>query len=84
MEPTDWHAKAEDELVTAFGKRLDRYPLDGKLGDLVVVAPTKTLGVLRQALGHAKSHVRAEFDKDYVDAPVHDIEKHLQKLLRGE
>ena len=45
---------------------------------LIIVAPPRALGVMRQHYGHAlKGAVRAELDKDYVKMPVHEIEKHL-------
>jgi protein required for attachment to host cells len=45
---------------------------------LIVIAPPRALGVLRQAFSAAvRSAIRAEIDKDYVKMPVYEIEKHL-------
>ena len=45
---------------------------------LIIVAPPRALGVLRQAYSHnLRTALRAEIDKDFVKLPVHEIEKHL-------
>lgn len=81
VEDTNWHEAGEKAFVRSFGKRLDRYALDGRFHDLVVVAPARSLGILRESLGHATTCVRAELDKDYVDMPLYDIERHISKIL---
>ena len=50
----------------------------GEVKSLVIVAPPRALGVLRQAYSHnLRAAVQAEIDKDLVRLPVHEIEKHL-------
>ncbi len=50
----------------------------GEVKSLVIVAPPRALGVLRQAYPHTlRAAVQAEIDKDLVRLPVHEIEKHL-------
>ena len=50
----------------------------GKAKSLIVVAPPRALGVLRQAYSHnLRAALHAEIDKDFVKLPVHEIEKHL-------
>jgi len=50
----------------------------GEVKSLVIVAPPRALGVLRQAYSHIlRAAVHAEIDKDLVRFPVHKIEKHL-------
>ena len=45
---------------------------------LIMVAPPRALGVLRQAYSHnLRAALRAEIDKDFVKLPVYEIEKHL-------
>ena len=52
----------------------------GKARSLIVVAPPRALGVLRQAYSHnLRAALRAEIDKDFVKLPVHEIEKHLSE-----
>ena len=50
----------------------------GEMKSLIVVAPPRALGVIRQAYSsNLKQAVRKEIDKDFVKMPVHEIEKHL-------
>ena len=50
----------------------------GQAKSLILVAPPRALGVLRQTYSHAlRGALRAEIDKDFVKLPVHEIEKHL-------
>jgi protein required for attachment to host cells len=78
MEQTDWHAQAEQRFLTDLAKRLDTAVTAGETKALIVVAPPRALGVLRQAYSNGlRGAVRAEIDKDYVRMPVHEIEKAL-------
>lgn len=78
MEQTDWHQQDEDRFLTDLSKRLDAAVMAGEAKSLVLVAPPRALGVLRQAATpNLRKAVRAEIDKDYVKMPVHEIEKHL-------
>lgn len=81
METTDWHAIEADAFVKEFGKRLDRGAAEGWIKELIVVASPHTLGLLRQSSGHAAHCIAAEFSKDFVDMPVHEIERHLIELM---
>jgi protein required for attachment to host cells len=50
----------------------------GQAKSLILVAPPRALGVLRQTYSHnLRAAVRAEIDKDLVRLPVHEIEEHL-------
>jgi protein required for attachment to host cells len=78
MEQTDWHDQAEQRFLTELAKRLDAAVTAGETKALVIVAPPRALGVLRQAYSNGlREAVKAEIDKDYVRMPVHEIEKHL-------
>lgn len=68
-----FHREIADVLeATAREKLYDR---------LVVVAPPRTLGDLRAALGpHAAALVKAEIEKDYVKLPPKDLERRLIEL----
>jgi protein required for attachment to host cells len=78
MEPTDWHQQDEDRFLTALSKRLNAAVTSGEAKSLVLVAPPRALGVIRQAATPGlRKAVRAEIDKDYVKMPVHEIERHL-------
>lgn len=78
MEQTDWHDQAEQRFLTELSKRLDAAVTAGETKSMILVAPPRALGVMRQACSPTLRHaVRAEIDKDYVKLPVHEIEKHL-------
>ncbi len=78
VEQTDWHDQAETAFLTELAQKLELAVNTHQVKSLIVVAPPRALGVMRQHYGHAlKGAVRAELDKDYVKMPVHEIEKHL-------
>src|SRR5882724_1750914 len=78
MEQTDWHDQAEQLFLVDLANRLDAAVTAGETKSLIVIAPPRALGVLRQAFSAAvRSAIRAEIDKDYVKMPVYEIEKHL-------
>ena len=78
MEQTDFHDQTEQRFLSDLAKRLDAAVLGGETKALILVAPPRALGVLRQAASaHVRGAIRAEVDKDYVKLPVHEIEKHL-------
>jgi protein required for attachment to host cells len=78
MEQTDWHDQAEQQFLIDLAKRLDAAVAAGETKSLILIAPPRALGVLRQAFSAAvRNAIRAEIDKDYVKMPVYEIEKHL-------
>jgi len=78
MEQTDWHEQDEQRFLADLAGRLDAAVTAGETKSVIVVAPPRALGVLRQAYSDGLRHaVRAEIDKDYVKMPVHEIEKAL-------
>lgn len=78
MEQTDWHDQDEQRFLTELAGRLDAAVTAGETKSVIIVAPPRALGVLRQAYSNGlRGAVRAEIDKDYVRMPVHEIEKRL-------
>jgi protein required for attachment to host cells len=78
MEPTDWHTQEEDRFLRKLAERLDAAVNAGETNALILIAPPRALGVLRQSYSHAlRATIGAEIDKDFVKLPVHEIEKHL-------
>lgn len=78
MEQTDFHEQSEQRFLIELAKRLDAAVAAGEAKSLILIAPPRALGVLRQATsGNLRKAIRAEIDKDYVKLPVHQIEKHL-------
>jgi protein required for attachment to host cells len=81
-EPTDLHVQEEQRFLTTLAHHLDRYATDHGIKDLVIAAPPRALGILREKLPHhVRGLIRAEIDKDYVAMPAYEIEKHLAKAL---
>jgi protein required for attachment to host cells len=78
VKQTDWHNQAEHDFLVRLARRLDADLSARKVKSLIVVAPPKALGVMREAYSSAlRAAVRAEVHKDLVKEPVHVIEKHL-------
>ena len=78
MEQTDLHAQEEDRFLQKLVRHLEAELNGGRTKSLIIVAPPRALGVLRQAYSHnLRTALRAEIDKDFVKLPVHEIEKHL-------
>ena len=78
MKQTDWHLQAEQRFLQRLAVHLDAAINAGQTKSLIVVAPPRALGVLRQAYSHnLRAALRAEIDKDLVKLPVYQIEKHL-------
>ena len=78
VEQTDWHDQEEQRFLQRLAGHLDAEVNAGNAKSLIVVAPPRALGVLRQAYSpNLRSALRAEIDKDFVRMPVHEIEKHL-------
>lgn len=78
VEQTDFHTQQEEEFLRTIMAKLDAAAQAGQMKAIILVAPPRALGVLRQHYTHAlKSAVRAEIQKDYVKMPVYEIEKHL-------
>lgn len=78
VEQTDFHDLAEREFLVGLMGRLNAAVEAGETKSLIVIAPPRALGVIRQTYTHSLKHaVRKEIDKDLVKMPVHEIEKHL-------
>lgn len=79
VEQTDWHDLEEKRFAHEIAEKLERMVQDGRADKLVIAAPPRTLGELRQAMSEqVKSHVIAEIDKDFTRQPVADIQKHFE------
>jgi protein required for attachment to host cells len=78
MEQADWHDQEEHRFLQKLLGHLDSAVHAGQAKSLIIVAPPRALGVLRQAYSHELRKVlRGEIDKDFVKMPVYEIEKHL-------
>ncbi len=69
---------SERNFLEAVAERLEGAVRSGEVKALVLVAPPRALGIIRDASSPAlKNAVRAEIDKDYVNLPVDQIERRL-------
>jgi len=82
VEPTDLHKEAEDRFLANLGKELDRRVHENAIKAMILVAPPRAMGSLRSHLSdRVRASVLAEIEKDYVKAPIYDIEQHLKAIL---
>ena len=76
MEQADWHYIAEERFAGAIADALYRLAHGNRFDKLVVVAPAKVLGNLRQAF-HAEvtERIIGEIPKELTSHPIPDIER---------
>jgi protein required for attachment to host cells len=79
MEPrVDWHRFAKEQFARGVAAALETAAQRKLYEELILVAPPRTLGDLRQALGrHAKALVAGEIAKDLTHLPDHELSTHL-------
>jgi protein required for attachment to host cells len=75
---TDWHDQAEAEFLKGLAGKVHHALLSGTPKEIVIVAPPRALGMLREHYTPAiKQALQNEIDKDLVKMPADQIEKHL-------
>jgi protein required for attachment to host cells len=73
---TDFHEQEEARFTARMAEFLCKQALAHEIGDLIVVAPPRTLGLLRKHYHKAvKGRIVAEIGKDLVKHPVDEIER---------
>ncbi|TCR75634.1 host attachment family protein [Rhizobium sp. BK376] len=78
----DLHLAAEDEFLADVARKIDDLVADGSVGRLVIVAPPRPLGQLRDRIDmKTKAIVAAEIAKDLTKLPIDEIETHLAALF---
>ncbi len=79
MEPrVDWHRFAKEQFAHQVAQALEDAALKKKYQALIVVAPPRTLGDLRGAIGkHTRALVVGEIAKDLTNIADHDLPAHL-------
>lgn len=74
----DWHRFEKEKFSKEMAALLDAAAERNAFDRLVLVAPPRTLGDLRAALGaKARGLVHAEIDKDLTQVAVQELPKHL-------
>ena len=77
-EETDFHQLEKDRFAHQIADMLKRWALRNDLGQLVVVAPPKTLSELRKHYHkEVQKRLVTEIPKDLTNMPVPEIEKAL-------
>jgi protein required for attachment to host cells len=75
---TDWHEQGERRFLEKLAAKLEAAVQAGEVKSLVIAAPPRALGMLRQVYTQGlRNALTAEVDKDLVKMPLHEIEKHL-------
>ncbi|WP_029074123.1 host attachment protein [Kaistia adipata] len=78
VEQTDWHMLEEQKFATTIAEALYRAALEDSFRELVIVAPPKILGILRQNLHKlVADRVAGELPKTLTGSPVDQIERLL-------
>lgn len=78
----DWHMQAKQEFADGLGEYLSAECLKKSYDRLVLVAPPRTLGHLRNALStQAANLVTAEINKDLTGLQQRDIEAQVGALV---
>ncbi len=79
---TDSHRHAKAQFAHHLAEFLQREQQRQAFDSLVIVAPAKTLGDLREALApNVKKLVKAELSKDLVHIHQRDLPQHLEQIL---
>ena len=82
MEEPDWHRLAKDRFAAGVAAIINREADTGAFEDIVLVAPPKTLGELREHLhGAAADRVRAEIGKTLTNHPLPEIKRRVIAAL---
>jgi protein required for attachment to host cells len=85
MEETDFHQLEEDRWAHAAAERVNKRVLENNFDQLVVVAPPKTLGLIRKKLHkEAERRLVCEIPKEMTGRPIPDIEALIVGETRAE
>ncbi|RDD62481.1 host attachment protein [Ferruginivarius sediminum] len=78
----DWHEFEKERFAHHVARILDKSRMQGDFDRLILVAPPKTLGSLRDELPkQTREMVYRELDKDLTNLNVQSLESHLGDVL---
>lgn len=78
VQAPDYHTEAEVNFLRRVAGIIDAAANEGKTKHLVLIAPPRALGVVREALTPAaQAIITAEIHKDLAHLPISAIESHL-------
>lgn len=85
LDDTDWHLLAKERFARELADILYAKAHDGAFDRIVLVAPPKTLGELRDGLHkEVQDKVVGELAKDLTNHPLDEVEKLLTKEFEPE
>jgi protein required for attachment to host cells len=75
---TNFHEQQEERFLSMVAEKLEAICEQNDVHKLFVVAPPKALADLRRAMPETtRRRIAAEYDKDLVNLPLNEIERHL-------
>jgi protein required for attachment to host cells len=81
VEETDFHLQAERKFIRNFADQVERKVREASIPSIVLIAPARALGILRESLGPSTRHILAgALVRDYVRQPLDEIERHLMDI----
>lgn len=85
FEETDFHQQEEDRWAQAAAEAVNKRVLKNNFDQLVVIAPPKTLGLIRKKLHkEAERRLLCEIPKEMTGRPIPDIEALIVGETRAE
>lgn len=81
MEQDDAHQREEERFLKDLGERLSDAAYKDKIQRLVIFAPDRALGILRDNLGHAEKITEHMVNVDVVNEPADKLTGRVTKLL---
>lgn len=82
MDDTDWHELAKERFADELAEILYKQAHKNKFEKIVIAAPPKILGELRDKMHkEVSSRVIAEIDKDLTNHPIDKIEQRIKEDL---
>jgi protein required for attachment to host cells len=83
MEPlVDWHKFEKERFAKEMAGLVNSAALENKFDRVILVAPPRVLGNLRQALNaQATAKIGGEIGKDLTQVGVHDLGPHLSDVV---
>ena len=84
MEPkVDSHQYEKQQFAKEVANHINDACQRSEFASLILVAPPKTLGELRNALDKsALSKISAELDKDLTKVAIHELPRHINNIIR--